>query len=135
MINEAEAEWQIPCNLQEVLMSAGYHHFIIEQGATFGQTLTLKDSAGSAINLTGFTGAMSLKRNPSATDTVLSLTTSNGRMTIDGSAGTVALLISATDTAALEADDGVFDLEITSGAAVVTRLIEGTYSIRRNITT
>jgi len=22
-------------------MSAGYHHFIIEQGATFGQTLTL----------------------------------------------------------------------------------------------
>lgn len=135
MINEAEAKWQIPCNLQEVLMSAGYHHFIIEQGATFGQTLTLKDSAGSAINLTGFTGAMSLKRNPSATDTVLSLTTSNGRMTIDGSAGTVALLISATDTAALEADDGVFDLEITSGAAVVTRLIEGTYSIRRNITT
>ena len=116
-------------------MRAGYHHFIIEQGATFGQTLTLKDSAGSAINLTGFTGAMSLKRNPSATDTILSLTTSNGRMTINGSAGTVALLISATDTATLEADDGVFDIEITSGAAVVTRLIEGTYSIRRNITT
>jgi hypothetical protein len=56
-------------------------------------------------------------------------------MTFGGSAGTVQLLISATDTANLESDDGVFDLEITSGAAVVTRLIEGTYSIRRNITT
>ena len=29
---------------------------------------------------------------------------------------------------------GVFDLEITSGAGVVTRIIEGTYSVRRNIT-
>ena len=56
-------------------------------------------------------------------------------MTIDGDAGTVTLNISATDTAGLEPDDGVFDLEIESGAAVVTRLIEGTYSIRRNITT
>lgn len=116
-------------------MSAGYHHFIIEQGATFGQTLTLKDSAGSTINLTGFTGRMTLRESPTATDTVISLTTSNSRMTINGSAGTVALLISATDTANLTADDGVFDLEIESGAGVVTRLIEGTYSIRRNITT
>jgi|TARA_B100000902_G_C27119981_1_gene818149 hypothetical protein len=116
-------------------MSAGYHHFIIEQGATFGQTLTLKDEAGSTINLVGFTGAMSLKQTPSSTSAILSLTTSNGRMTINGSAGTVALLISATDTANLEPSDGVYDLEITSGAAVVSRIIEGTFSIRRNITT
>ena len=116
-------------------MSAGYHHFIIEQGATFGQTLTLKDEAGSTINLVGFTGAMSLKQTPSSTSAILSLTTSNGRMTINGSAGTVALLISATDTANLEPLDGVYDLEITSGAAVVSRIIEGTFSIRRNITT
>jgi hypothetical protein len=116
-------------------MSAGYHHFIIEQGATFGQTLTLKDSAGTLINLTGFTGGMSLKESPDATATVITLTSSNGRMTLGGNAGTVQLLITATDTANLESDDGVFDLEIISGAGVVTRLIEGTYSIRRNITT
>lgn len=116
-------------------MSAGYHHFIIEQGATFGQTLTLKDSTGSLVNLTGFTGRMTLKQSPTATDEVISLTTSNSRMTINGIEGTIELLISATDTENLTADDGVFDLEIESGAAVVTRLIEGTYSIRRNITT
>jgi hypothetical protein len=51
-----------------------------------------------------------------------------------GNAGTIQLLISATDTGNLTPDDGVFDLEITSGAGVVTRIIEGTYSIRRNIT-
>ena len=51
-------------------MSAGYHHFIIEQGATFGQTLTLKDSAGSTVSLIGFTGRMTLRESPTATDTV-----------------------------------------------------------------
>jgi len=113
-------------------MSAGYHHFIIEQGATFGQTLTLKDSSNALINLTGFTGAMSLKEKPDAS--VLSLTTANGRMTMGGNAGTIILTISSTDTGNLTPDDGVFDLEITSGAGVVTRIIEGTYSVRRNIT-
>ena len=116
-------------------MSAGYHHFIIEQGATFGQTLTLYDSSNTLINLTGFTGAMSLKESPDSDTNVITLTSDNGRITLGGTSGTVQLLISASDTANLTTDDGVFDLEITSGAAVVTRLIEGTYSVRRNITT
>tara|TARA_R110000751_G_scaffold5530_3_gene25166 strand:+ start:139 stop:489 length:351 start_codon:yes stop_codon:yes gene_type:complete len=115
-------------------MSAGYHHFIIEQGATFGQTLTLKDASNTVINLTGFSGAMSLRENPDAASSILDLTTANGRMTMGGSAGTVVLAVSASDTNGLTAQDGVFDLEITSGAGIVTRLIEGTYSVRRNIT-
>ena len=52
-------------------MSAGYHHFILEQGATFGQTLTLKDTAGSVINLTGFSGVMQLRENPDSATKVL----------------------------------------------------------------
>tara|TARA_R110001592_G_scaffold41446_1_gene135163 strand:- start:1785 stop:2138 length:354 start_codon:yes stop_codon:yes gene_type:complete len=117
-------------------MSAGYHHFIIEQGATFGQTLTLYDSSNTLINLTGYaSGSMSLKESPDASANIITLTTANNRMTLGGSAGTVILTISATDTANLTPDDGVFDLEIVSGAGVISRLIEGTYSIRRNITT
>jgi len=30
-------------------------------------------------------------------------------------------------------DDGVYDLEIVSGGGVVTRILEGTYSVRPNI--
>ena len=116
-------------------MSAGYHHFIIEQGATFGQTLTIKDATGSTVNLVGFTAAMTLKQTPTSSDAILSLTTSNGRMTINGSAGTVALLITSTDTGNLDPKDGVYDMELTSGAGIVSRIIEGTFSIRRNITT
>tara|TARA_R110001583_G_scaffold186030_4_gene346547 strand:- start:2215 stop:2568 length:354 start_codon:yes stop_codon:yes gene_type:complete len=117
-------------------MSAGYHHFIIEQGATFGQTLTLFDSSNTLINLTGYASAqMKLKETPDATDAILDLSTTNNRISLGGSAGTVTLSISATDTANLTPDDGVFDLEIVSGGGVVSRLIEGTYSVRRNITT
>jgi hypothetical protein len=54
-------------------------------------------------------------------------------MVLGDSAGTITLTVSATDTAALTASDGVFDLEITSSDGIVSRLIEGTYSVRRNI--
>jgi len=115
-------------------MSAGYHHFIIEQGATFGKTLTLKDSSDTVINLTGFSsGVMHLRENPDAANIFLTISTANSRMAFGGSAGTITLTVSASDTAGLTASDGVFDLEITSGGGVVSRLIEGTYSVRRNI--
>ena len=115
-------------------MSAGYHHFIIEQGATFGQTLTLKDSSDTLINLTGYTSAeMDLRETPESSSEVITLTTANNRITLGGSAGTVTLTISAADTANLTAGDGVFDLEIVDGSSRVYRILEGTYTIRRNI--
>lgn len=115
-------------------MSAGYHHFIIEQGATFGQTLTLKDSSDTLINLTGYTSAeMDLRETPESSSEVITLTTANNRITLGGSAGTVTLAISAADTANLTAGDGVFDLEIVDGSSRVYRILEGTYTIRRNI--
>jgi len=115
-------------------MSAGYHHFIIEQGATFGQTLTLKDSSDTLINLTGYTSAeMDLRETPESSSEVLTLTTANNRITLGGSAGTVTLSISSADTANLTAGDGVFDLEVVDGSSRVFRILEGTYTIRRNI--
>ena len=115
-------------------MSAGYHHFIIEQGATFAKTLTLKDSSDTLINLTGFTtGSMHLRENPDSSTLFLDISVANGRMVLGGSEGTIILTVSATDTADLTASDGVFDLEITSSSGIVSRLIEGTYSVRRNI--
>ena len=115
-------------------MTAGYHHFVIEQGATFSKVLTLKDSAGTVINLTGYASAeMDLRENPEASTAVATLTTGNSRVALGGSAGTVTLTISASDTASLTAGDGVYDLEITDGNSNIYRLMEGTYSIRRNV--
>ena len=115
-------------------MSAGYHHFIIEQGATFGQTLTLKDSSDTVINLTGYASAeMDLRETPESSSEVLTLTTANSRIALGGTAGTVTLTISASDTNNLTAGDGVFDLEVVDGSSNIYRILEGTYSVRRNI--
>jgi|TARA_B110000503_G_C6779209_1_gene262563 hypothetical protein len=114
-------------------MSAGYHHFVIEQGATFSQVLTLTDSSGNVINLAGYASAeMDLRKNPESSAAVVTLTTGNSGITLGGTAGTVTLTISAADTADLTAGDGVYDLELVSGSNIY-RVLEGTYSIRRNI--
>ena len=79
-------------------MSAGFFHFIIEQGATFKHTLTLKDSADSLINLTGFSAEMDLRRNQDDSSEVLTLTVANSRVTMGGAAGTIVLEISARNS-------------------------------------
>ena len=115
-------------------MAAGYLHFIIEQGATFRKVLTLKDSSGSLINLTGYPSAeMDLRKNQDDADTATTLTTANGRIALGGSAGTITLEISNTDTAALTVGDGVYDLELVDSSNKVLRIMEGTYSIRGNV--
>ena len=114
-------------------MSAGYHHFIIEQGATFGQTLTLKDSSDTLVNLTGYSSAeMDLRDTPDASATTLTLTTANNRIALGGTAGTVTLSIAATDTANMAVGDGHYDLEIVNSSGNVYRIMEGTFSVRGN---
>lgn len=115
-------------------MSAGFCHFVFEQGATFGQTLTLKDSSNALVNLTGYTAAeMDLRENPESSSVVATLTVANSRVALGGAAGTVTLSMSATDTANLTAGDGVYDLELTDGSGGIHRILEGTYTVRRNI--
>ena len=115
-------------------MSAGFHHFVIEQGATFGKTLTLKDSSGALVNLTGYSAAeMDLRYNADDSSEIITLTNSNSRIALGGSAGTVTLSISATDTGNLSVGDGVYDLKITSGSGDVFRILEGTFSVRGSV--
>ena len=115
-------------------MSAGFHHFIIEQGATFTKTLTLRDSSNALVNLTGYTTAeMDLRSNEDSSSEIITLTVANGRIAFGGTAGTVSLTISATDTGNLTAGDGVYDLEIGNSAGVIYRILEGTFSVRRGV--
>lgn len=114
-------------------MAAGFHHFIIEQGATFQHTLTLKDSTDAVINLSGYSAEMDLRKNQDDSSEVITLTVDNSRISMGGAAGTITLTITATDTAALSVGDGVYDLEITDSSGKVDRILEGTYSIRGNV--
>ncbi len=106
----------------------------INQGATFELTITYKDSAGTAINLTGYTARMQVRETYSSSSTVVSLTNGSG-ITLGGAAGTIAILISATTTAALTAPfSGVYDLEIVTAGGVVTRLLQGAATVSPEVT-
>ena len=114
-------------------MAATTYDILIEQGATYSQVVTYKES-GVAVNLTGYTARMQVRSTLESATTVVELTTANGRITLGGAAGTITLTISATDTASLTAGRGVYDLELVSGSGIVTRLVQGVATISRNVT-
>ena len=107
----------------------------IPQGATFSRVIRYRDKdSGSNINLTGFTARMQLRPTAASATTTLSLTTENTRITLGGTAGTITLSISATDTAAIAAGRYVYDLELVSAGGIVTRLLQGVVTVSANVT-
>ena len=106
----------------------------INQGATLSISAVWKDSADALINLSGYTAQMTLRASYASAGTVLFLSTSNGGVSLSPF-GTVTISAAATATAALAAPSfGVYDLELTSGGSAVTRLLEGGYVIRPEVT-
>jgi hypothetical protein len=63
------------------------------------------------------------------------LSVANGRLTVDDSAKTIALSISATDTAAISWSKGVYELEMVSPGGEVTLLMAGAVAVTREVTT
>jgi hypothetical protein len=111
------------------------HNFFVYRGATFSEQIEWKDENGVAIDLTGFTARMHMRDTLEASTPFLTLTTENGGISLDGTAGTVDLLASAAATSAISATSGVYDLELVAGDGVtVTRLLEGLVTISPEVT-
>lgn len=86
------------------------------------------------VDLAGFTARMSVKDKVGGTE-LFRLDTGNGRITINNTAKTIDLTISATDTAALTFKKGVYDLEMVSSGGVVTLLLSGDITVQDEVTT
>ncbi len=114
-------------------MGAATVDIVIEQGSTFSHQFIWQNADRNAINLTGYTARMMIREKVTSTTVLVTLTTENGGITLGGVSGTVDLLISATDTAALTILKMVYDLELVTGATV-TRLTEGRCSLSREVT-
>lgn len=123
-------------------MSAGTYNIQADQGATYSQTFTLRDSAGDLVDLTGFTARMQVRATYESASALLDLTTSNGGITLGGALGTIILLATAAQMAAFVVTDtsnrppvliSVYDLELIFGT-VVTRLLQGSFIVSREVT-
>lgn len=115
-------------------MAAATHNFLIEQGTTFTKSFIWKDSTGAVINLTGFTARMQIRQNVSSSSALLSATTENGKIVIVAADGKVTINFSAADTAGLNFNTAVYDLELISSASEVTRLVGGTITLSLEVT-
>jgi hypothetical protein len=115
----------------------GLHNFTCNQGATFSRTITWKNSANAAYDLTGYTARMHVRETVDSANTIITLTTANSRITLGSNAATkgqITLTISAADTANLTPAIYVYDLEVVSGGGVVDRLIEGNFVVKAEVT-
>lgn len=113
------------------MINPGTYNITAYQGATYTLTLTWTVN-DTPVNLTGYTAAMQVRQSPSATSTIFSLSNGSG-ITLGGSAGTIAIAISATDMANTLAGKYVYDLELNSGSEI-TRLVQGTFTVQAEVT-
>lgn len=115
-------------------MSAGSYNITIEQGVTTQIDFQWKDAAGVPINLTGYSARMQVRPSLTSPDILLDCTTANSKLVITAGTGIISLRLSATETAALTVEAGVYDLEVVDGSNKVTRLLQGAYALSKEVT-
>ena len=116
-------------------MAAGVYDIMCEQGATFRKTFTWLDENEQPINLTGCSARMQVRSAYKSTSTWLSLTSgSGGGLTLEALTGTITMVITATTSAALPINKGVYDLEVVQTNGEVTRLLQGSFIVSPEVT-
>jgi len=114
-------------------MQPGSLDFLMPKGSTFTRTLTFKTN-GTPVDLTNYTARMQARTSHVSGTTVLDMTTANGKIILGGTAGTVILSLSASETAAITQTSLAYDLELVSAGNTVTRLVEGQIILTPEIT-
>jgi hypothetical protein len=114
------------------MASPGIYNITHVAGDTFQLSVTWKDPAGVAIDLTGYTAAMQVRDKPggtvwaSSTGVAPALTITNGLT--NGN-----LLITGTITASAPSM-GVYDLQVTSSGNVVDTILAGQFTVIEEVT-
>lgn len=121
----------------------------VRQGTTWSHVHTVRDSAGSPVDLTGYTARMAVKTSLGAGNVAYLSTGSDadgGTITLGGAAGTVTLSMTNAETSDLSGYIGLpprrrerrvlflFDLELVDGSGAVSRELEGRLILDREVT-
>ena len=111
------------------------YDIIVDQGATLLRSIGLKSSAKKVVTLVGYTGRMTIREKTDSSSVILLLTTENSGIEINATAGTVLIIASPSQTAAIPAGKYVHDLElIETATGIVTKIIQGNVIVRAEVT-
>ena len=106
-------------------------NIFIDEGADFTTTVTVTDSTGSAVNLSGYSHAAQIRKSYDSSSATASFTTA----TSDASAGQFTLALSNSQTAAIPHGRYVYDAVITqTSGGTKTRVVEGIVTINPRVT-
>ena len=113
-------------------MNPARYNINVYQGATFNLSPVWK-IGGIAVNLTGYTADMQVRQ---FTDTAIitEMSTSNGRIVINGSAGQINITLDASQTGALTAGQYMYDLNVTDTSGNVYKILQGAFVVNASVT-
>lgn len=110
------------------MSEAGTYDFELSKGTTFRRVFSYKDSAGAAINLTGYTADFKARPSPDYGSDTLSKT----GLSIDALNGTVTLYLTPSDTATIGDSSLLYSIVLKQGSDIYPFLI-GTITITENV--
>jgi len=111
-------------------MAAGKYNMLVQQGATYNQSITLKSSTGTPINITGCTVAAQIREQYSDATPVATFTTNIPV----GTDGVIQISLTPTETSAITIEKGVYDIEITYPGGTKDRILQGNVVISKEVT-
>lgn len=117
-------------------MGSNMHNFSLNQGSDYAIPLRLQDSVGTPLNLAGYSAQMQIRRTAGACQTIDDLTSEGEepRIKIDADAGKLTLNFPHTVTENWPSGTMVYDVEITSPAGQITRILQGNISVSAEVT-
>lgn len=111
---------------------ASFYEIVIDQGTDVTLPFELYDSTDKPLNLSGFKARMQVRQSAGSSTFIDELTTENGRLTIEG--GTIKAEWKNAKTSEMVAGRYVYDIEIVSASDEVTRILEGAFVLRKEVT-
>lgn len=111
---------------------AAKYRLSFDQGTTWSRVLTITTD-GTPWNLTGYAARLQVRDGSESSTPIINLTNASG-LTIGDELGTITISRSATQTAGYAAGNYVYDLELVSPTGEVTRLLQGPFTIDREVT-
>ncbi len=113
-------------------MPAGELDIIIEQGATFSQSIVYNDSAGAPINLSSVTTVRGQIRQTYKSETSYAFTLA----VTNAAAGAISWTMPAATTALIEPynTQWFYDIEVVYDTGIVERILKGRATISPEVT-
>tara|TARA_R100001463_G_scaffold9313_8_gene27949 strand:+ start:1931 stop:2278 length:348 start_codon:yes stop_codon:yes gene_type:complete len=110
-------------------MAAGTYNITIDKGSDFSFTVTLADSGGSAINISGYAFKAEIRRKPETKlEKAFTISITNG------SGGVLKMALTDGDTRDLPVGKLRYDLVGKDGSNNIERYLTGTVTVNDTVT-